>query len=65
MSLRNLREEKGMTQTKLVQSSGIKQSTISQYENGLRIPSLKNAKKLSDALEVPLGDIFLLFNISQ
>lgn len=65
MSLRELRKSKGLSQIELSKLSGIRQSTISQYENGSRKPSMSKAKKLADALSVTLDDIFLLLNISN
>ncbi|KRN74772.1 hypothetical protein IV73_GL001048 [Weissella kandleri] len=37
--------------------TGISKSAISNYESRLRTPDLKNAKKLSDVLMVPMSDI--------
>ena len=37
--LRQLRLEKGLTQTALAKLLGISKSAISRYENGLRMPS--------------------------
>lgn len=65
MSLRSIRKSNKMSQIELAEKSGIKQSTISQYECGSRKPSIKNAKRLADALGISLDEIFLLFNISN
>lgn len=65
MSLRELRKNKGLSQVELSEISGIRQSTLSQYENGSRKPSMSKAKKLADALNMSLDDIFLLLNISK
>lgn len=64
MTLKEFREKKGLSQAELGNRVGLKQTTISQYENGSRKPKLAMAKKLADALDVSLDDIFLLFNIS-
>lgn len=58
MTLKQLRTNKGLSQVELGQKAGLKQTTISQYENGSRKPSLPMAKKLSDALGVTIDDIF-------
>jgi len=64
MSLREARKERGLSQVDLVKISGIRQSTLSQYENGQRLPTIGNAKKLADALGMTVDEIFLLLNIS-
>lgn len=51
--LKNLRIEKNLTQTELGNMIGVKKSTISCYENGVRVPSLEN-----------LIDIIHVFGIS-
>lgn len=58
MTLKQLRVNKGLSQAELGNRIGIKQTTISQYENGSRKPPLSVAKKLSDVLDVTLDDIF-------
>lgn len=58
MTLKQFRESKGFSQTDLGNMVGLKQTTISQYENGSRKPNLTTAKKLSDALEISLDDFF-------
>lgn len=60
MTLKQFREEKGMSQTELANLVGLKQTTISQYENGSRKPDLEKAKRLSDALDISLDDFFCL-----
>lgn len=58
MTLKQLRLNKGLSQAELGHQVGLKQTTISQYENGSRKPPLSTAKKLSDVLCVTLDDIF-------
>ena len=58
MTLKQLRVNKGLSQVELGSKVGLKQATISQYENGSRKPPLSMAKKLSVALDVTLDDIF-------
>ncbi|MCD7824586.1 MAG: helix-turn-helix transcriptional regulator [Clostridiaceae bacterium] len=60
MTLKELREEKGLSQTELAKRVNLKQTTISQYESGSRRPNLQMAKKLSDALEISLDDFVCL-----
>lgn len=58
MTLKQFRENKGLSQTELGSLVGLKQTTISQYESGSRKPNLAIAKKLSDALEISLDEFF-------
>lgn len=58
MTLKQLRTNKGMSQAELADMVGLKQTTISQYENGSRKPPLSMAKKLSEVLNVSLDDFF-------
>ena len=46
------REKCGFSQSELAEKSGIQQSTLSQYEGGLRRPSIINLRRLSRALTV-------------
>lgn len=54
-NIRQIRKEKGLTQEELARRIGVKRSVISKYENGSVEPSLKQLKKIADALEVPMG----------
>lgn len=56
--IRLLREEHGLTQLYLATVVGVTTDTISRWENR-RYPSIKleNARKLAEALEVPLEDL--------
>lgn len=56
--IRILREQRGVTQLYLATVVGVTTDTISRWENR-RYPSIKldNAKKLAEALEVPLEDL--------
>jgi len=58
MTLKELREKNGMSQAELSKEVGLKQSTISQYENGSRKPPIEKAKKIADALGISLDDFF-------
>lgn len=58
MTLKELREKTGMSQAELSAVVGLNQSTISQYENGSRMPPMTKAKKIADALGVTLDDFF-------
>lgn len=65
MTLKQFREEKGISQTQLAEKVGVKQTTISQYEKGSRKPDLARAKKLSDALGISLDDFFVFLHFKM
>ena len=52
MKLKELREEKKVSQTALGNYLGVTRSTICQYEKGNRQPDLQTLKKLSNFFEV-------------
>ena len=59
-TIREKRKEKKWSQTYLAQLSGVPQPTISQIENGTRrYPRFENMKKIAEALDLKLEDIFL------
>ena len=49
-TLRDLREEAFMTQADLAKACGVSQTTVSDWENGHAIPSMKNRRRLMEAL---------------
>jgi transcriptional regulator with XRE-family HTH domain len=51
-NLREFRKNKGYTQTKLAELSGVSQRAIVHYENHAKRPTLEKVKKLSSALGV-------------
>ena len=57
--LRTLRTEKGLTQEKLAELSGLPQSHISRLEGGKHSPSNQTLAKIAAALEVDPGDLSL------
>lgn len=56
-SLTQLRKENNITQKELARQIGLKPSTISMYESGKRIPSLKTALKISSYFNIPIEQI--------
>ena len=56
--LRKLRQQKGLSQTKLTQLTGISPTVISNIENGKLYCYPKWRKKLAEALEVEETKIF-------
>jgi transcriptional regulator with XRE-family HTH domain len=57
--LKDARQQKGFTQEKLSQLTGINQNVISKYEQGVILPGADNIQKLIIALEIT-ADYLLL-----
>ena len=56
--IKEIREEKGITQYRLSQLTGINRSTIKRYEeNYIKKISLENLIKICNALEVDIKEI--------
>ena len=55
--LAEVRKAKGLSQARLSELSGVHRVTICKYETGVVSPNVRNLKKLSDALEVPVDEI--------
>lgn len=54
INLRSVRKEKGITQKQLAELVGTAASTITNYENGEREPTLETLCKIADVLDVSL-----------
>ena len=52
--IRDLRDEKKLSQADIEKRTGLLRSYLSRVENGHTIPSLETLEKLASALEVPL-----------
>ncbi|MCL2556497.1 MAG: helix-turn-helix transcriptional regulator [Firmicutes bacterium] len=52
LRIKELREEKELTQMQLAKELGFSRNTISQYERGEREPDFQTLKKLCDFFEV-------------
>jgi transcriptional regulator with XRE-family HTH domain len=50
--LRTARELRNLSQAELAERARLQQTAVSHYENGTRRPSLRNLRRLSEALEV-------------
>lgn len=57
IKLKEKRLEKGYTQQKLSELTGIKQESISRYESGEQFPRRKAFEKLAEALECSIGEL--------
>lgn len=58
-TIKRLRLERGLTQEQLADAARISQPTLSQYENDVTTPNLRNAKRLASALGVSLESLIL------
>lgn len=56
--LKELRQEKQMTQEQLAEQLGISRRTVSRWENGNNLPDLSVLVELSDFYDVDLNEIF-------
>lgn len=55
--LRTLRRRQGLTQIEAAQSVGVSRQALSNYERGLREPSLKSLIIMSDLYKVSLDEL--------
>jgi len=58
IAVRELRTRRGMTARELAQGSGVSAAMISRIESGQVSPSISTLQQLSDALNVPLVNLF-------
>jgi len=58
LRIRQLRQERGLTQRDLERTTGLDMRYVSRVERGAMLPSLKNVEKLAAALKVPLYQLF-------
>ncbi|HEV3275920.1 MAG TPA: helix-turn-helix transcriptional regulator [Terriglobia bacterium] len=56
--LRQLREQKGLSQGDIENSSGLLRCYISRVEHGHTVPSLDTLERFAEALEIPLYQLF-------
>lgn len=64
-SMKEIREEKGITQIELAKQCGIQQATVSDIERGrVKSPSVDTAQKIAKALGVSIGELFPVNNNS-
>ena len=58
MRLRELREQKGLTQRDVERLTGIKSSYTSRVEHGHKVPGLTNVVRYAAGLQVPVYRLF-------
>jgi len=56
-SLKQNRKWARLTQVDVFKMTNIPQATLSQYENGARMPYLENVIKLADCYNIPLDTL--------
>lgn len=56
-NLQRIRCTRHITQNAVAEKTGILQSSISQYENGLRTPPIEVLKKIADYYGVTLDEL--------
>jgi transcriptional regulator with XRE-family HTH domain len=56
--LRELREERSLSQGDIEKRTGLLRCYISRVENGHTVPSLETLEKIASALEIPLYQLF-------
>ncbi len=56
--IRELREEKKLSQGEIAQRTGLLRHYISRVENGHTVPSLETLERLAAALDLPLYQLF-------
>jgi transcriptional regulator with XRE-family HTH domain len=59
-TIKNIRKQKGQTQSELASSCGITQTYLSQIEGNLKEPNLATLKTVSENLKIPLPILFFL-----
>ena len=58
VSIRRIRQEKGLSQGEMQKRTGILRSYLSRVENGHTVPSLATLQRLASAMGVSLADFF-------
>ncbi len=58
-ALRKVRRARGVTLEEVAQEAGLSKSFISQVESGGANPSIASLKRIANALDFPLADLFL------
>lgn len=63
--IRELRKNRGLTQEQFAELIDVEQKHVSRLELGKSFPTLERLEKISDALQVPLRDIFDFVHLSN
>ena len=65
VAIRDIRRAHGMTQKDLADMLGMTPNAVSQWENGVRNPSLENVKRLAEILHCTTDDILKGVEITE
>jgi len=57
-NIRAARRSKGLTQSRLAEKMGTTTQSISNWELGVSVPHYAKLKKLSEILDMPMGELF-------
>jgi transcriptional regulator with XRE-family HTH domain len=60
--VRELREKRELSQTKLAELAGLNRNYVGDVERGRRNPCFENILRLADALNVPPSELFRPFD---
>lgn len=55
--IKEVREQKGLTQKTLGELCGVTDNVIRHYEKGLRVPKIETLDKIARSLGVPLSEL--------
>jgi transcriptional regulator with XRE-family HTH domain len=58
MVLRQLREERGMSQEQLAERADLNRSYLGEVERGRAVPSILTVSKLASALDIRVSSLF-------
>ncbi len=58
MNLKTLRRKAGLTQSEISAAIGVAQNTISNWENGERMPSTNMLPKIAEILNCTIDELF-------
>ena len=61
-AMREIRQDKGLTQAQLSRRSGLTQARISELESGVRMPNLLTVLRLAVALDCTAADLVAVFD---
>jgi transcriptional regulator with XRE-family HTH domain len=56
--LRDLRHQRGWTQERLAEATGLDRSFLADVERGARFPGLDTCWRIADGLGITLGELF-------
>lgn len=56
--IKELRKTKQLSQSDIAKFMKVKQNTISQWENDIRIPNVRQALKLADILDTTVESLY-------